>query len=277
LGRVSGVKVASGFAAAALVFVVLGLDALWTRGGALFILFGVICLGASVEATKMLRKRHKVPTVFVTTAAFALYLLSAPPFNPFLLISALPLLLFFSIVGAFLVFLSRREETDGAALAFTVFFPFYIGGGLAFLSLLNRAGQSYNPAYPALFIFIVKANDICGYLLGSSLGRHKLHPVSPAKTVEGSLLGVGGGVGVAYLTVALFGIKFPALLLLPFALVCGVLGQMGDLGESLLKRYSGVKDSADLIPGSGGLFDFCDCFLLAAPVAFFLLGRIAVL
>jgi len=101
--------------------------------------------------------------------------------------------------------------------------------------------------------------------------------VSPAKTVEGSLLGVGGGVGAAYLTVVLFGLKFPALLLLPFALACGVLGQMGDLGESLLKRYSGVKDSADLIPGSGGLFDFCDCFLLAAPVAFFLIRRIAVL
>lgn len=273
MGRVSGVKVASGFAAAACVLAVLGLDALWTHGWALFVFFGVICFGASVEAARMLRRRHRLPSVLIVTVALALYLLSAPPFKPSLLVSALPLLLFFSIVSAFLVFLCRRGEADAAALALTVFVPFYIGGGLAFLNLLNRVGHAYNPAYPALFIFIVKANDICGYLLGSSLGRHKLHPVSPAKTVEGALLGVGGGVGVAYLAVALFGIEFPALLLLPFSLVCGVLGQMGDLGESLLKRYSGVKDSGNLIPGSGGLFDFCDCFLLAAPVAYFLLVR----
>jgi len=274
VGRVSGVKVASGFGAAGLVLAVLGLDALCTRGWALFCLFGLICAGASWEAAKIIRARHHLPNPLIPTASLAFFMLSAPLFTPSLFLSAFPWLQTALLGAVFLWALSNKDSNDAAGLAFTFLLPPYIGGGLAFLCLLNRTTTSYAAIWPALVIFVVKANDILGYLLGVSLGRRRLHPISPAKTVEGSLFGLGGGVGVAFLTKALFGVPMQPFLLVLFALACGALGQLGDLSESLLKRYAGVKDSANLMPGSGGMLDFCDCFLLASPAAFAILYKV---
>lgn len=273
MGRVSGVKVASGFGAAGVVLTVLALDLFLTRGWALFLFFGVVCAGACYEAAKILRRRHNISYAIVIIGGLLFFSLSAPPFDFPLFISAFPWLISALLVGAFLVTITSYEESDAVSTAYIFMLPVYVGGGLAFLSFLNRSTGGYDPTLPILFIFVVKTNDILGYLLGASFGRRKFHPVSPGKTVEGSLFGLVGGVVVAFLTHTLFSITLSPVLVLLFSVVCGVLGQMGDLGESFLKRYAGVKDSANLIPGSGGMLDFCDCFLLASPAAFAILWK----
>lgn len=121
-----------------------------------------------------------------------------------------------------------------------------------------------------LFFAIIMMSDTGAYYTGRSLGRHKLAPrVSPGKTIEGS---VGGLVASTLAAVASKYIFFPELPI-PDAIALGaglgVLGQVGDLCESLLKRGSDVKDAASILPGHGGFLDRLDSMLLNAPVFYY--------
>jgi phosphatidate cytidylyltransferase len=119
-----------------------------------------------------------------------------------------------------------------------------------------------------MFIFVVKSSDIGAYTFGKLLGRHKLSPrVSPKKTWEG----LGGAVMVAAVVsmafAAVFGII--AIWLAPvFGACMGVVGQLSDLSESMLKRDAQQKDSSNHVPGFGGILDVVDSVLFAAPVAY---------
>lgn len=126
-------------------------------------------------------------------------------------------------------------------------------------------------AWIFLTLLVIMVCDTCAYLVGSKLGKHKLYPpVSPNKSVEG---GVGGLFG-SVLVVVVAGLTFlPQIGIwdgVIVGLLLGVVGQLGDLFESLLKRACGVKDSGSLIPGHGGLLDRLDSLLFAFPVVFYL-------
>jgi phosphatidate cytidylyltransferase len=118
-------------------------------------------------------------------------------------------------------------------------------------------------------LLIVKGGDILAYAVGSSIGRHKLIPrISPGKTWEGAAGNVAGGL-VAGLVVWAW---FPCGLTCPAALGLGamltVVGQLGDIGESMLKRDACVKDSSGSIPGMGGALDVMDSLLLSLPAMY---------
>ncbi len=121
-----------------------------------------------------------------------------------------------------------------------------------------------------MLMVIVMGGDTGAYYIGSSFGKRKLYPsVSPNKSVEGALGGLAGSITGAFIARATF---FPALSpvdCLATALIFGVLGQVGDLFESLLKRSFGVKDSGVIVPGHGGILDRLDSILFAAPAAFY--------
>jgi phosphatidate cytidylyltransferase len=121
--------------------------------------------------------------------------------------------------------------------------------------------------------------DTMAYFAGRSMGRHKLYPViSPKKTVEGSIGGVIGSALGAWLGLYLMQIAhdpWPAgwitmdvVTLLGVGAICGVVEQVGDLVESMLKRAADIKDSGSLLPGHGGVLDRFDGFLFAAPVLY---------
>lgn len=132
--------------------------------------------------------------------------------------------------------------------------------------------QSQAIWYALLFVFTAKSNDIGAYLIGSTLGRHKLHPVSPRKTLEGSIGGIALGTVVAILVTHLLASEsfaMPVHLAAVYGVVVCASSQLGDLAESMLKRNYGAKDSGNLIPGSGGILDFADCLLFSAPVAYY--------
>ena len=121
-----------------------------------------------------------------------------------------------------------------------------------------------------LLLAVCWAMDTAAYGVGSILGRHKLCPtISPGKTVEGAVAGLLAAVGV---TVAMgLWLGLPARHGVILGSVLGVMGQLGDLFESALKRRAGVKDSGAVLPGHGGVLDRFDSLLFNAPAAFFYL------
>jgi len=119
-----------------------------------------------------------------------------------------------------------------------------------------------------MFVCVIKCSDIGAWAVGRKLGKHKFSPrISPGKTWEG----MGGAVGASVLVAVLFAV-FCDIMVWPAALVFGVcsafIGQLGDLAESMIKRDSEQKDSANKVPGFGGILDIIDSPLMAAPFAY---------
>jgi phosphatidate cytidylyltransferase len=117
---------------------------------------------------------------------------------------------------------------------------------------------------------IIFAGDIGAFYTGTYFGKHKLCPsVSPGKTIEGALGGLGANVVVGSLIKLLFlpGPDWGNSIL--FFVCAGIAGQAGDLFESAFKRASGIKDSGMILPGHGGILDRIDALLFALPVAYF--------
>jgi phosphatidate cytidylyltransferase len=174
--------------------------------------------------------------------------------------------------------LLTRAPTDRplAAVGVTVLAVGYAGALPAFLLDLRHHGhglRSWAGAWLVFFPLVVTwVCDTAAMFGGRAFGGAKLAPtVSPGKTRSGSLAGVVGGLAVApVFAAAVFprvGLDVPLWQLLVVAAVLGVIGQIGDLAESLFKREAGVKDSSQLIPGHGGVLDRLDSLYFVIPAA----------
>lgn len=161
---------------------------------------------------------------------------------------------------------------------------FYIGGLWQTFVLIRAVpgwvvvpgiGQGERGAWLMLFVAVcVWATDTFAYFVGRFLGRHKLAPqLSPGKTIEGS---IGGFLG-AVLVGAGFGfwIHLPLIHGLAIGALAGIMGQIGDLFESALKRELGIKDFGRVLPGHGGALDRFDSLLFVAPLAYLYLHFLA--
>jgi phosphatidate cytidylyltransferase len=141
-------------------------------------------------------------------------------------------------------------------------------------------GAAAGTALVFLPVLLTWTTDVGAYAFGRTFGRKKLIPsISPGKTVEGAVGGLGLAIVICLLYVrfvlmpyAQLGLTIQGAVL--FAIVISVAAQTGDLAESLLKREAGVKDSSRIIPGHGGILDRFDSLLFVMPVAFLLLGRL---
>ena len=143
--------------------------------------------------------------------------------------------------------------TAGAAL--------YPGGLLAFGPLLRGLEQGREWVF--LLVLVTFASDTAAYLGGKALGRTPLAPsISPGKTREGAVAGLAGAAIACVVLASIMGLKasWPSALVL--GLLMGIVGQVGDLAESRLKRWAEVKDSGWLVPGHGGVLDRLDSIVL---------------
>ena len=150
----------------------------------------------------------------------------------------------------------------------------YIAAPISFLIPLSQLPSGRK--WIMTMILIIWANDTFAYLVGKSIGKHKLSPqVSPGKTIEGLAGGLIGGFAAIFIFNYFFELKLAPLYALILAAVIGAVGVIGDLAESLVKRSAGVKDSGTLIPGHGGVLDRIDSLIFAIPVMYYFLTFIA--
>jgi phosphatidate cytidylyltransferase len=138
---------------------------------------------------------------------------------------------------------------------------------LLLLPLFGYARGDTPAPWIAWLLAVVWSADTGAYLIGRRLGRRKLAPlISPRKSVEGLI----GGLFTATLLGAAAAVSWldaPLIWAIPTSFLVAVAAEAGDLIESLFKRAAGIKNSATLIPGHGGVLDRIDSLLLAAPVA----------
>ncbi len=121
-----------------------------------------------------------------------------------------------------------------------------------------------------LLLGILMLADTFAFFVGHAVGRRRLAPlVSPGKTVEGALGGLVGGVVGAFAVRQLGLPELPVLHTAGLGVAVAAMGIVGDLDESLLKRWAGVKDSGTLFPGHGGMLDRLDSLLFGAPVLYY--------
>lgn len=122
----------------------------------------------------------------------------------------------------------------------------------------------------AFFFLVLMGSDIGAYYVGRAIGKHKLAPgISPGKTWEGVGGGLAAALGLSAVAHFWFFPELPLKWALPLAAVMTVLGILGDLTESALKRGAGAKDAAKILPGHGGMLDRLDSLLFNAPLLYY--------
>ena len=188
------------------------------------------------------------------------------------------LLSFVAVVMVSFVVQSLQFQKPGRAtprIAGTLFVLCYVGLLGTFIVQMRWFEGAYEGLVALLFLVsAAKGADTGAYTFGRIFGRHKLWPaLSPHKTIEGAFGGLVFAVGASLIVAAIsrYGLELPVLTwsrAALFGLIIGVVAQIGDLMESMIKRDCERKDASDAVPGFGGILDVLDSLLFAAPVAF---------
>jgi phosphatidate cytidylyltransferase len=227
------------------------------------------------EFYKLAKRRDMKPNVVAMylggAAIFTVFLFNES--NEFVNVLLLQVILLVLIVGTLVAatFQEANFEKMIASSGATILGVLYV----ALLgSHLVALRTGFNPILSthllSFFFLVLMGSDIGAYYTGRLLGKHKLAPkISPGKTWEG----IGGGIvaALAMATLAHFWFfrELPLKWGLPLAAVMMVLGVLGDLVESALKRGAGAKDAANLLPGHGGILDRLDSLLFNAPLIYY--------
>ena len=253
------------------------LGVLWwhDRGGSSAptdVVLALMAAGAAYEVAAMAAKAGRPASVAVAVvfaAALAGLGLVAPD-DPAARGTARSLLVAAAVLVTFLGHLRATRAGDLDRLLSTLFPVVYVG---FLFGLLREVGDGPLGARSIAFVVVAsKASDIGGYLVGKTLGRHKMIPaVSPGKTWEGTAGGLAFSAGAAAVASAVLG-PLPGLASGPgraavLGLVLGAASIVAGLSHSALKRRCGVKDSSALLPEMGGILDMIDSLLFAAPAA----------
>lgn len=226
-------------------------------------LITLVAVGAIKEYADMLAgKGYKLPLPLLMGLTFLMVALQSYNIG---IISELGLLIAFISMIVWLV--TTQDVFANFAFGFVGYMM--ISWTLSFLLCLESMGNGWH--LTLLAFLIVWATDAGAYCVGMLFGRHKMAPViSPKKSWEGAV----AGVLCCLLAVIVYNelvLDYTWRFVLATALICSVFGQIGDLLESWLKRWAGVKDSGNLIPGHGGLMDRFDSMMLVAPLLYYLL------
>jgi phosphatidate cytidylyltransferase len=183
--------------------------------------------------------------------------------------STIALILAVIVPGLYYLFRFRDIPSVAGRYAATVAGIVYAGFLTTFLAFLKRLGGENGGDAVLLVLLVAWVADTGAYFAGRFLGKAKLYEaVSPKKTWAGAWGGLAGSIaGVAVLKV-FFAEWLSWLDVFLIAIPGGILGQLGDLAESLIKRSVGVKDSGSLLPGHGGILDRIDAVLFIGPYVY---------
>lgn len=238
------------------------------QGTVLFLLIAILAVPTHLEFSKLAAAKNL--KVFPAVSIIASILLAGTWYWP-QIISIPPeicifLVLTFALLGLFLLqYLRYGTEGVLANCGINCLCIIYLGLLSGFFLAIRI---DFGVWILLMFVFVVKCSDIGAYAIGKALGKHKFSPkVSPAKTWEGMFAAIVSAMIVAFAFATGFDIMAWWLALI-FGCYCAVLAQIGDLVESMMKRDAQLKDSANNVPGFGGVLDIIDSPLLVAPFAY---------
>jgi phosphatidate cytidylyltransferase len=245
------------------------------------LLFVVLAAAAMIfglyEFYVLARKKDMKPDVaagFLGGAAlFTIFYFATPDRQPRLDLETIGLVILVLTIGTMIAATLRGAPFDkmiasSGATILGVLYVVLLGGHLVAL----RTGFEEKLAAQLLsfFFLILMGADTGAYYVGRAIGKHKLAPaISPGKTWEGVVGGVVAGLALATVAHFWFFRELPLKWALPLAVVMIVLGILGDLTESALKRGAGAKDAAKILPGHGGALDRLDSLLFNAPLIYY--------
>ncbi len=229
---------------------------------------------ASLAKAKQLRPAVNAMVVVAVCEVFAFFAA-----HKLIVFSQMPAIVL--CVGALAFFLLHFKDVSDAVLHVAVEFfgVCYVAVPLSFMLAIlypiSSGGESWDGRWWLVYlIFVTKITDVAAYFVGRLWGKVKLAPLlSPKKTVEGAIAGFIGAVLCSILMSYLIDsplFHLPMTSAVILGMCIGLVGEVGDLAESLLKRDAVVKDSNDL-PGLGGILDMVDSLLLTAPIVYFYL------
>lgn len=233
-----------------------------------FIFLLIIALLGINELVMMVKAGPRYLLVFLALAgAIPLYFGVAGLYLPALLLLAVVYMLIKIFLG------EGKKETANSdiflGIMVLIFGSIFIMLPLFYIYKLKEIRN----ILPLFFLFALWASDTSAYFVGKTFGRTPLVPrISPKKTVEGLFGAIIGSMIIIVASHTLMGITFRGSLIT--GCIIGLLGQLGDILESLGKRLSETKDSSSLIPGHGGILDRIDSFIFTAPFLYYYLAGI---
>lgn len=238
------------------------------QGTALCALIALLAIPAQLELSKLAETKNlKIFTPFsiIVSILFATSWYW-PQLAEISLASYIFFLSAFSIAGLLLYQYIRYGTSAVLANCGVNYFSIIYLGLLSSFVLAVRI--DFGPWVLLMFIFVIKSADIGAYSIGTLFGKHKFSPkISPGKSWEG----MAGAAITAAIVAFIFAVSCDIMawwLAIIFGVCFAFIGQISDLAESMIKRDAEQKDSANKVPGFGGILDIIDSLLLAAPFAY---------
>ncbi|WP_026978037.1 phosphatidate cytidylyltransferase [Flavobacterium tegetincola] len=236
-----------------------------------FVLFGLFLIIAVYEFCSLVHI-NKILPLFVAVLLYGsvTYLESQKiPLSKNFDYTLLGATLLISFRCIYFLFNNKQYKIESASKY--VFLLGYIILPFIILTKIPFGIKGYNPKIIIGIFILIWTNDTFAYIVGKSIGKHKLYEkISPKKTIEGFFGGIVFAVIASYLIATYYieGKQTAQFIWLGFALIVGIFGTIGDLIESKFKRIANVKDSGAIMPGHGGVLDRLDSVIFVAPFIF---------
>lgn len=239
-----------------------------------YIVISILTLVGLREIINMLKRQAFAPSLMISSI-ISLLLVAVANYGNFEEMGFLITVLVFS---TFLKLIFNKASFTVPDAALTILSTLYVGWLFSFLVLLRNISSTMidtpfgqlplGAAFTWIAVLSTWASDTFAYFVGSAFGKTKLCPsISPGKTVEGFVGGLAGSVIIA-ISVGI-AIKISLVHSLVLGLMIGVLAPLGDLVESIFKRYTEVKDSGKFFPGHGGVLDRFDSIFFVVPATYY--------
>lgn len=220
-------------------------------------------------AKRLQLKPDPVPGFVAGAALITISIQNQPALNLLLFLLVIIVLVIATLIGEML----RGAPFDKmiASTGATILGVLYVALLGTHLVLIRTGFEPQLSAHLLSFFFLVlMGSDSGAYYVGRAIGKHKLAPtISPGKTWEGVVGGIAAALAMAVLAHYWFFRELPLKWMLPLALTMSIVGILGDLVESALKRSASAKDAANILPGHGGLLDRLDSLLFNAPLLYY--------